>query len=150
TTIVSVPDMTVAMTHSGSFAQGATGTYTIIARNSGTAATTAAVTVTDSLPSGLSATSISGTGWSCTLSSLTCTRIDALAPGSAYPAITLNVNVAANAPTSVTNVTTVAGGGEINTGNDSVSDPTIIVPISDMTIALSHSGNFIQNQSGSY
>lgn len=150
TTIVSVPDMTVAGTHSGSFAQGATGTYTITAKNVGTAATTAAVTVTDTLPSGLTATAISGTGWSCTLSSLSCTRSDSLAAGAAYPAITLNVNVAINAPTSVTNIETVSGGGEINTANDTFSDPTVIVPISDMTIAMSGSGSFVQGQSGSY
>jgi uncharacterized repeat protein (TIGR01451 family) len=150
TTIVSVPDMTVAMTHSGSFAQGMSGTYTITARNSGTAATTAAVSVVDSLPSGLTATSMSGSGWSCTLSTLTCTRSDALAASTSYPVITLNVNVAANAPNSVTNLVTVSGGGEINASNDSYSDPTIIVAVSDMTITKTHSGNFVRGQSGSY
>lgn len=151
TTIVFAPDMTVAISHSGSFNQGGTGTYTITATNSGTAATTATVTVTDTLPSSLTATGISGPGWSCNLSTLACTRSDTLAAGSSYPAITLNVNVAANAPISVTNVANVSGGGELNTSNDSFSDPTVIVQVSDMTVSsLSHSGSFVQGQSGSY
>src|SRR5262249_35240419 len=138
------------LSHSGSFNQGGTGTYTITASNAGTAATTAAVSVVDTLPSGLTATAMSGSGWSCTLSTLTCTRSDALAARSSYPALTPNVNVASNAPISVTNAANVSGGGELNTGNDSASDPTTIVAVSDMTIALSHSGNFVQGQSGSY
>ena len=33
-----------------------------------------------------------------------------------------------NAPASVTNTATVSGGGEVNTGNDTASDPTIVNP----------------------
>jgi hypothetical protein len=69
---------------------------------------------------------MSGTGWSCTLSSLTCTRSDTLASGASYPAITLTVNVSNSAPASVTNTATVSGGGEINTSNNSASDVTTI------------------------
>ena len=55
---------------------------------------------------------MSGTGWTCTLTpSLGCTRSDALAAGASYPAITLTVSVAANAPASVTNTAAVTGGG---------------------------------------
>jgi hypothetical protein len=39
------------------------------------------------------------------------------------------VNVAANAPASVTNTVTVSGGGETNTSNDTASDTTTIVPV---------------------
>ena len=41
----------------------------------------------------LTASSMNGSGWSCTVSTVTCTRGDALAAGSSYPAITLTVNV---------------------------------------------------------
>ena len=123
----SYPDLTITKSHTGSFTQGQTGTYTITAANSGTAITSGAVTVIDSLPSGLTASAMSGSGWSCTVSTVTCTRSDAWAAGSSYPAITLTVNVAANAPASVTNTATVSGGGETNTSNDSASDVTTIV-----------------------
>jgi hypothetical protein len=41
-----------------------------------------------------------------------CTRSDALAASSSYPALTLTVNVASNAPASLTNTAAVSGGGE--------------------------------------
>ena len=42
---------------------------------------------------------MSGPGWTCdTRRHVSCTRSDALATGASYPAITLTVNVAANAP----------------------------------------------------
>jgi hypothetical protein len=71
-------------------------------------------------------TALSGTGWTCTLGTLTCTRADALAPAGGYPPITLTVDVPANIPDSFTNTATVSGGGETNTGNDTASDPTTI------------------------
>jgi hypothetical protein len=82
------------------------------------------VTVTDSLPYPYEvATAISGSGWTCTLSTLTCTRNDSLAPGTSYPAITLTVNLASNAPAQITNSATTSGGGagSPNTSNDLTS-----------------------------
>ena len=121
------PDVMIAKTHTGTFAQGQDGAaYTITVSNVGLAATTAPVTVVDDLPKGLTATAISGIGWSCTLTPLSCTRSDPLAIEAAYPPITVAVDVASDAPISVTNTATVAGGGESNTGNDSASDVTAI------------------------
>ena len=60
---------------------------------------------------------MSGSGWTCTLSPLSCGRSDALIAGSSYPAITLTVNVASNAPATVTNGAGVTGGA-------STTDPT--------------------------
>jgi Domain of unknown function DUF11/Beta-propeller repeat len=121
------PDMTIASSHTGNFTQGQTGaTYTITASNAGTGVTTGAVTVTETVPSGLTATSMAGNGWTCTQPSGPCTRSDALNAGSSYPPITLTVNVSATAPASVTNMVSVAGGGETNTSNDQASDPTTI------------------------
>ncbi len=125
-----LPDLTVAKAHTGNFTQGQTGaTYTIVVTNAGTNPTTAAVSMVDTLPAGLTATAISGAGWTCTLATLTCTRSNALAGGASYPAITLTVNVSASAPGSVTNVATVSGGGETNTANNTASDPTTVIPV---------------------
>jgi endonuclease G, mitochondrial len=124
-----VPDLAVTASHSGAFIQGDTGdTYTLIVANLGAASSSGTVTVVDALPSGLTATSISGTGWTADLPTLTCTRADAVATGSAFPAITVTVNVATNAPASVTNVVTVSGGGDGNSGNNTASDPTSVLP----------------------
>src|SRR5207237_7863970 len=83
------PDMTIAKSHSGNFTQGQVGaTYTITATNSGSAPTSGVVTVTDTLPAGLNATNIAGTGWTCVLGPLTFTRSDALATGLRYQVLT--------------------------------------------------------------
>ena len=145
----SAPDLTITKSHSGNFTQGQTGaTYSITVSNSGSGATSGTVTVTDTLPSGLTATAMTGTGWSCTLGTLTCTRADALAASSSYPAITLTVNVSNSAAASITNTATVSGGGETNTANDTASDVTTVTQLADLTITKSHSGNFTQGQTG--
>jgi uncharacterized repeat protein (TIGR01451 family) len=145
-----VPDLTIIKSHKGSFTQGQTGaTYTIRVTNSGTAPTAGTVTMTDTLPAGLTATALSGTGWSCSLATLTCSRSNALATGLSYPPITLKVNVASNAPTALTNIASVAGGGEVNVANSTDSDPTTIVPLApDLTITKTHTGDFTRGQVG--
>jgi hypothetical protein len=125
-------DLTLAKRHAGSFTQWQRDAqYTLTVSNTGTLDSSGSVTVVDSLPDGLGGqTALSGAGWSCTLATVTCTRSDPLAPGSSYPPITLVVTVAGDAPTgarAVTNTATVAGGGEVNTGNDRASDPTTVV-----------------------
>ena len=125
-----IPDLTITKSHSGNFVQGQMGAqYTITVTNSGGAATSGTVTMTDTLPASLTATAISGTNWSCTLATLTCTRSDALAAGGSYPAITLTVNVAGNAPVSITNTATVSGGGETNISNDAANDLTTVTAV---------------------
>ena len=127
TVTVNGPDMTITKSHTGDFARGATGrTYSLVARNSGNRTATGNVSVADTLPQGLTATAISGNGWDCTIGTLTCTRSDTLAAGESYPPITVTVDVASDAPASVTNTATVTRAGE-NTENDGASDPTTIV-----------------------
>ncbi len=60
-------------------------TYTLSVTNNGPDSSTGLVTVTDTLPAGLTATAINGTGWNCVLGTLTCTRSDSLANGASYP-----------------------------------------------------------------
>jgi uncharacterized repeat protein (TIGR01451 family) len=135
-TVLAPTDLTITKTHTSSFMQSDTGkTYSITATNSGGSPTSGTVTVTDTLPSGLTATGMSGSGWTCTLATLTCTRSDVLAAGSSYPVITLTVDVAANAPASVTNTASVSGGGETDTNNNTASDPTTIIVTATYTIS---------------
>jgi len=124
------PDLAVSLAHAGNFTQADTGdAYTITVTNIGTAATVGAVDIIDALPSGLTATAISGDGWTTDLGSLTCTRSESLAAGAAYPPITVIVDVATNAPPGLTNSVYVSGGGELNTANDTAADPTTIVAL---------------------
>jgi len=141
-------DLRITKTHQGSFKRGQTGAlYSIAVTNPGDAATVGLVTVTDTLPAGLIAQSISGGGWSCTLSNLVCTRSDALAPGGAYPAISLIVDVGATAPASVTNTASVAGGADADPSNNTAADVTAIAP-SDLTVFISGPSSLLQGQHG--
>ena len=151
-TNITIPaaDLTISKSHTGNFTQGdLADAFTITANNIGSLATTGTVTVTDTLPTGLTPMAASGTGWSTTIvgSTVTATRSDALAAGTSYPALTITVSVANNAPASVTNTATVSGGGELNTTNDSASDATTITQVADLTISKSHTGNFTQGAS---
>jgi len=140
TTIAQAADLNVAAAHAGSFAQGdSADTYTLTVSNvKGPNSTVGGpslglVSVADGLPWGLTATAMSGSGWTCNVAAVTCYRSDQLAVGSSYPPITLTVSVAADAPASVTNTATVSGGGmttgaSSSTASDgqSASDPTTI------------------------
>jgi uncharacterized repeat protein (TIGR01451 family) len=156
TAITQVADLTITKTHTGVFHPGdAADTYTITVSNAGAAATAGMVTITDVLPAGLTPTAAdSGTinGW--TLShvgqTVTATRTDVLAAGTTYPPLSLKVAVANNAPASVINTATVAGGGEVNTANDAASDTTTITRVADLKIAMSHSGSFNPGGTGAF
>ena len=149
-TIIAGADLTITKSHTGNFTQGQTGTYTLTVSNAGGSPTSGPVTVTDNVPIGLVPTSAAGAGWTCNtaVQGVICTRNDALAPGQSYPAITLTVNVQPNAPASVTNMATVTGGGDVNSGNNSASDPTTIIAVADLTLAKTHTGSFLQGQVG--
>lgn len=105
------PALAITKTHTGNFTQGQQGaTYTVAVSNGADAGpTSGTVTVTDTIPAGLTLVSMVGTNWTCAANS--CTRSDALAAGTSYPVITVTVNVAANAAASVTNSASVSGGG---------------------------------------
>jgi uncharacterized repeat protein (TIGR01451 family) len=124
-----VPDLTISKTHSGNFVRGGTDHYTLTVSNVGVSPTNAPVTVSDTIPTGMSPISANGPGWVCQIVSqtVTCTRSDILASGSSYPPIDIEVSIAVSAPDSVVNTATVSGGGEVNLNNDSASDPTNIV-----------------------
>ena len=89
--------------------QGAT--YTVTVSNAASAGpTSGTVTVTDTIPSGLTLVSMAGPGWTCAAN--TCTRNDVLNGGSSYPAITVTVNVASNASSPQVNSVSDFGWGE--------------------------------------
>jgi uncharacterized repeat protein (TIGR01451 family) len=145
-------DLIIDKSHSGNFTQGQNHSYTITVSNSGGASSSGAVTVTDTLPAGLTPGNATGTGWTCGTAgqTVTCTRPDALAGSASYPAIDVPVSVAPDSALSLTNTASVSGGGDSNTGNNSDSDPTTIIGVPDLTIAKTHAGNFTRGQSGAY
>ena len=128
TVIVSAatPALSILSSHNGSFAQGQQdAVYSVTVSNAaGAAPTSGLVEATESLPSGLTLVSMSGSGWTCFGNS--CSRGDALAGGTSYPAITVTVDVASNASSPLVNSVSVAGGGSAPA---SATDPTVITAI---------------------
>jgi len=145
-TINPAPVLSITKSHTGTFTQGQTATWTIQVSN--TAATIAGatngstVTVSDTLPSGYTLSSGTGTGWSCSgNNTVTCTTSAVVAGGNtSFNLITLIVNVPASSATSVSNTALAYGGGDLvhtNSGNAaSGSDnnvPVVQVPASITT-----------------
>lgn len=106
------PDVVVDKSHAGDFLADSPGEYRLSVTNVGNLATSGEVELIDRLPAGLTATSISGVGWDCELSTLRCTRSDSLPSGASYPDVVLAVRTAPRPPAHVDNVAIVSGGGE--------------------------------------
>jgi len=137
------PILGISETHSGNFSQGQTAAvYTATVSNqAGAGPTSGMVTVTGTTPVGLTLVSMAGIGWGCSGNS--CTRADVLNAGLSYPAITVTVNVAASAPSPVTNQVSVSGG---NSAPASASDTAVVVTSPILSISETHGGNFSQGQ----
>src|ERR1019366_158675 len=113
--------------HGSGFTQGQQGgTYQITVTNVNNAASSNLVTVSASLPSGVTAASLVGTGWNCLLATVSCTRSDSLSGGASYLPITLTVNIGSGLTGNVVSTFTVSGGGEANAANDSATDTTFL------------------------
>jgi uncharacterized repeat protein (TIGR01451 family) len=126
-----VADLAITKSHTGDFVVGANGTYTLRVSNNGPNSATGTITVTDTLPAGLSYVSGTGTGWSCNAAgqTVTCTRSGPLASGAAAPDITLTVSVGAAAYPGVTNTVSVSSADFDNVSGNStnVADPTTVL-----------------------
>ncbi len=72
---VSQIGLNVSLTNASNFSQGETGAqYSVAVSNGGNLPTSLPVTVTEMLPASLTLVSMTGTGWTCTLSTASCTR----------------------------------------------------------------------------
>ena len=155
------PDLTIIKTHTGSFVQGGTGTFTLHVSNIGHAgvAANSAVRVNEfpGPTSGLTVTSMTGTGWACLppFDSPTggCARNDTLASGASYPDITVTVSVASNAPAVAFNSASVSEQAiEESTINNSDTNVAVVTPPlrPDLFITIAHTGSFVQGATGTF
>src|SRR5258705_265126 len=141
TAVTQVPDLTLTKTHVGTFTQGQTGaTYTLTVANIRAPDTSGTVTVTDTLPAGLTATAIGGAGWSCTLATLTCPRSDVLAPGASHPAIALIVDVAGTSFSRIPSPPRVTLFPDTTPSQATATDVTAVPQVPDLTLTKTHIG----------
>lgn len=127
-----VVDLSLTKTHSGDFSAGSTGTYTLRVSNAtgvGVEPDDNPVTITDTLPAGLSFVSGSGTGWNCSNAGqvVTCTHPPPVPTGGSLPDLLLTVLASAAGAPAVTNSATVSSASlDVNAANNTASDPTNI------------------------
>lgn len=140
--------LSIQKSHSGSFTQGQQNAiYTVTVSDSATAGfSSGTVTVTESLPTGMTMVSMGGSGWTCPSNGVTCARADSLAPGGSYPPITVTVNVAANATSPQVNSVSVSGGGSV--GANASDSTNVTANPAMLSIVKAHNGNFTQGQQG--
>jgi uncharacterized repeat protein (TIGR01451 family) len=148
-----IPDLTVTTSHTGDFSAGGLGLYTITVSNNGTGTSSGVITVTDTLPAGLTVNNgkagpvaTSGTNaanWTCNSDGaspqvITCQNSAAIlaTAGNNNSTFQFYVNVNSTALGSLTNQVTVAGGGETNTSNNSASDPTNVTAPPSLTCSV--------------
>ncbi len=127
-----VSDLSITMSRGGSLTVGQTVSYALSVKNNGPYTEAGPITVTDTLPAGMSYASSSGTGWTCSASgqTVTCTSKTALAPNATAQTLTINATV--NATGSQTNSATVAGTADGNAANNTATDTatTVAAPVS--------------------
>ncbi|HEX8099334.1 MAG TPA: sortase [Actinomycetota bacterium] len=151
-TTVLVVDLSIAKSHTENFVAGEQGTYDVLVSNDGTGDATGPITVSDTLPAGLSYASFSGPGWDCSAvgQDVTCTHEGDLAAG-ATSSFSVMVDMASDAPASVTNEAVVSSDSpDADASNNTAQDPTDIARVSDLSIAKSHTGDFVVGTQGSY
>ncbi|HEY3215105.1 MAG TPA: hypothetical protein VGK93_01295, partial [Candidatus Eisenbacteria bacterium] len=138
-TTVSEVDLAIEMTHLGQFIVGQNGLYTITVRNVGAGTATTAITVTDTLPAGLSFSSVlrpTAAGWSFSNAApiLTCSHPGPLGPGGSL-SFDLQVNVDPAAVPSVINAATVANLQDTDPANSRVVDLPAVVALDVVLVA---------------
>jgi hypothetical protein len=139
------PALTIAKIHSGNFTFGETGaTYTVTVSNAaGAGPTSGTVTVTDTIPSGLTLDSMSGTNWSC--DGNVCTNSDVVAGGASYPPITVTVDVSTDTSSPQVNSVQVTGGGSASA---TATDSTIITSSEATPVIVADFGGDYEYQEG--
>ena len=138
--LVPKSDMQITVVASAGFASGANATYTLTVVNNGPQSAAGPFTVTNTLAAGLTYTSGTGTGWTCSAAGqvVTCTR-----PGTLAKNVPLTITIVAaitnSVATSVTNVATVA-----NPGNDDTdltnNTATTTSPVTVRSVATTPDG----------
>jgi uncharacterized repeat protein (TIGR01451 family) len=142
------PHLIVSSSHPSNFYQGQqNASYTLTITNEGGGnPTVGLVTVTETLPTGITLVQMIGDGWSC--NGNVCTRSDQLLATLAYPTITVIVNVASDAGTPLTNTAKVTGGGSASSIANDATDINTTAPSNPpkLTLTKTHTGNFTLGQ----
>jgi uncharacterized repeat protein (TIGR01451 family)/fimbrial isopeptide formation D2 family protein/LPXTG-motif cell wall-anchored protein len=135
-----IADLSIVKTDSGTATAGNALSYTLAVHDAGPSDVAGTVTVSDSLPAGLSYVSASGTGWACDYTAATrlisCTLAAGLVSGADATAITVATTV--DSGVGVSTISNTASVSSDTTdpvlGNNSSTDPVNIVTSADISL----------------
>ena len=137
TNLVLNADLVLAKTHTGTFAAGSTNTYSFVITNNGPNTAVGPITVTDTLPAGMTYVPSSATnGWTCSATPLVCTSPTAIA-NSTTSSFEISVLVATSAAAG--NVTNTASVASVSVdpvpANNTATDPTPVTRPVDIAVS---------------
>ena len=138
TVVTASADLSLAKTGPASVVAGGSISYTLAVANAGPS-DAVNLTVTDTLPGGVTFGSASGTGWTCTHAgnaSVSCTR-PLLAPGASGPPITVVVTAPAQATTLTNSAAVGSDTADPRPADNSDSATTDVVASADLSIVKS-------------
>lgn len=136
--VTPLADLSITKTHVGDAVAGQSITYDLVVTNHGPSNDPGPITVTDTLPAGMSFASSVGSAWGCSATgqNVTCTYVGPLPAGATAPTLSLVVNVDPAVPAGTLTNQAVVGGGatDPNPGNNGATDPTNVVVSTDLAI----------------
>ncbi len=126
-------DLTVNVTNDGPWQAGGAGRYTVVVTSSPDHGESRRMVVVKLFtPAGLAATSVGGQGWSCSITGneVICMTKDPLAPGAAFPPVTVDVAVGRGLAGSVeARIALSVAGSEADTTNNTAGSVTTVAPL---------------------
>lgn len=137
-------DLSITKSHTGPVVAGQPVTYDLVVSNNGPSLSPETVTVTDTLPAGMTYAGSSGAAWTCTATDqvVTCDLTGALASRTAAPPLSITADVAPDAgPAPLVNAASVDGPlPDPDPDNNNTTDPADVVDLANLTLVKSVAG----------
>lgn len=154
------PDLTVEILGSSTITADVSSTFNILVKNIGSVATNGQVSISTTLPVGLSYQSFSGAAWSIIATPqpngttiITAFSNNTISVGGSLPQLSLNVIPSSSIGDGNTVVinSTVSGGGESNLSNNTANkNATIVVNAPNLALSMTGPASIGQNGSANY
>lgn len=142
-------DLEVSKTHTGTAVAGRDLTFTVTVKNNGPSNSPGTVEVIDTLPAGMTPSSATGSGWSCSISGqdVTCDLAAGLNAHATAPVVSLTVAIAPDAgPATLTNHVSVSGPlTDPTPGNNTATDDVVVTDSANVSIVKTVTGDMTVN-----
>ena len=146
-----LPNLMVSSIPSGDFVAGGTGSLVLSLSNTGQVSSRGTTSLEGSLPEGLSATGLSGSGWTVFSGSgnaISARYTGLVAPGASAAPLVLNVCIAKNAPQTLTPSFKVLGGGDLTPVNNTTNAQISVKPTLQASFSLEAARYVVAETSG--